>query len=845
MDFFSQTYIALRGPTGAPQTAHDAIARLSDRLSPATLLSDRRAAVLSIKGLSRDARAEVGERCLPGLLEVLQNDAEVDADIGKAVLETLNILCEVDEESTAQAKELSFKHIDAVLADEKATHKLLALLADQTFYLRLAILQFLIILLQNRRQVVQGYFLNAPVGPTTVIATLDEKREIIRTESLTMLQLLLSQSPDIQKILAFEGAFEKLFAIVQQDGGLDGGVAVRDSFACVDTLLRFNTANQSYFRETSLPPLLPSLLGYPPALPPDHPAPQEFALQFWEGGQKKANAGAVIGIMGILLGSKSGTPQETFAFSRCFIEIALASNTPTHLKTQALRLLPSNLTFPLPSLSLTPYVPVPDTNGEEWDRLEPASALDVLVELILNGEYNGLHSAKRTRDDLELRGAALNVFQNFVQKGDVKEAILQAMLPPEGSNQPPPVTPLLQALIAPPTSSPLDIAAVTRTHLATLLFADLVRFSSRAKALARSIFPPQHLNNLQDSGGSFFVPADGGPPPVAAAPEPEPEDEDEPQSLLQIISEHLALALLSRRRADTSEKEAREWDRLIVGYLCLLAQWLWEDPPTVRAFLEAGALGMLVEPINQAPEEDALIPGLCAFVLGLTYEFNSEPGEITRLTIHPILTRLGIDVLAGRITRLRDDERFRAIGPDTFVLLAPQQHHHQHQQPVLPQAAVSGGGGEGEREAEVWFDWAFVDFWKSNYYTVQKGIAVDPKAPPPSAGQNAETATLVASLREVIQSQAAEIEALQRKLKEVEVAASETETLRTQLTSLTSELSESKQKVQEVEKEQEDLLVLLDELNSKRRRDKEKLRGVGVEVSEDEDEDGDDEEGEE
>ncbi len=162
-----------------------------------------------------------------------------------------------------------------------------------------------------------------------------------------------------------------------------------------------------------------------------------------------------------------------------------------------------------------------------------------------------------------------------------------------GSNQPPPVTPLLQALIAPPTSSPLDIAAVTRTHLATLLFADLVRFSSRAKALARSIFPPQHLNNSQDSGGSFFVPADGGPPPAAAAPEPEPEDEDEPQSLLQIISEHLALALLSRRRADTSEKEAREWDRLIVGYLCLLAQWLWEDPPTVRAFLEAGALGMV------------------------------------------------------------------------------------------------------------------------------------------------------------------------------------------------------------------------------------------------------------
>lgn len=61
---------------------------------------------------------------------------------------------------------------------------------------------------------------------------------------------------------------------------------------------------------------------------------------------------------------------------------------------QALRLLPPNLIIPLPELVVTPYVPVPDTNGEEWDRLEPASALDALVELALHGEYNGLFGAK-------------------------------------------------------------------------------------------------------------------------------------------------------------------------------------------------------------------------------------------------------------------------------------------------------------------------------------------------------------------------------------------------------------------------------------------------------------------
>ena len=62
-------------------------------------------------------------------------------------------------------------------------------------------------------------------------------------------------------------------------------------------------------------------------------------------------------------------------------------------------------------MTITPYMPVPETNGEEWDRMERASALDVLVELILHGEYNGMHSAKRTRDGLELRASALGVFQ--------------------------------------------------------------------------------------------------------------------------------------------------------------------------------------------------------------------------------------------------------------------------------------------------------------------------------------------------------------------------------------------------------------------------------------------------
>jgi intracellular protein transport protein USO1 len=179
MEFFSQTYVALRGPTGAPQTAADTIGRLSDRLSPATLLADRRAAVLSLKGLARDCKQEVGDLTLPGLLEVLSNDADIDADIGKAVLETLNILCDA-EDTTAGARELGFKHTDYVLANAKATNIMFRLLADTNFYTRLSTLQYLSTLLQNRRQLVQGYFLKAAAGPGSVIAVLEDKREIIR-----------------------------------------------------------------------------------------------------------------------------------------------------------------------------------------------------------------------------------------------------------------------------------------------------------------------------------------------------------------------------------------------------------------------------------------------------------------------------------------------------------------------------------------------------------------------------------------------------------------------------------------------------------------------------------------
>ena len=65
----------------------------------------------------------------------------------------------------------------------------------------------------------------------------------------------------------------------------------------------------------------------------------------------------------------------------------------------------------LPELYVTPYMPVPETNGEEWDRLEVATALDALTELIMHGEYNGLDAEKRSKEGMDLRAAAVGVFE--------------------------------------------------------------------------------------------------------------------------------------------------------------------------------------------------------------------------------------------------------------------------------------------------------------------------------------------------------------------------------------------------------------------------------------------------
>ena len=110
-------------------------------------------------------------------------------------------------------------------------------------------------------------------------------------------------------------------------------------------------------------------------------------------------------------------------------------------------------------------------------------------------------------------------------------------------------------------------------------------------------------------------------------------------------------------------------------------------------------------------------------------------------------------MLIGQMTRFREDDRFKSVTPESMVTSRTSSGVAigAHQNPV-------------EQEGEIWFDWAFVDFWKSNHCesvsnvlvdgltgltvldrladgpdTVQRGLSSDPNVLSPSASSSSGT----------------------------------------------------------------------------------------------------------
>ncbi|RYR09076.1 hypothetical protein Ahy_B05g077138 [Arachis hypogaea] len=71
----------------------------------------------------------------------------------------------------------------------------------------------------------QEAILNIPCGITRLMDMFMD-REVIRNEALLLLTHLTHEVGDIQKIVIFKGAFEKILSIIRGKANSDGGVIV-------------------------------------------------------------------------------------------------------------------------------------------------------------------------------------------------------------------------------------------------------------------------------------------------------------------------------------------------------------------------------------------------------------------------------------------------------------------------------------------------------------------------------------------------------------------------------------------------------------------------------------------
>ena len=257
-NMFYTAYTALKGDKGVPQTGEETIDKLCSQVINCTLVQDRRAAILGLKGLARDWKLQVGTKGLPVLTSTLSRD-RMDVEIMKATLDTLNSLCTIQDESHKES-DLGYMLSEIYTKDPKNVSLLLDLLEQDDFYIKFDTIQFLKTLMNNTGTIVQECILSNPMGLSKLTDLLEESNEILRNEGLLLLISLTRSNAEIQKIVAFDNAFERILTIILQEGGSDGGIVVLDCLILLGQLLRFNISNQNLFRESSCISKISSLL---------------------------------------------------------------------------------------------------------------------------------------------------------------------------------------------------------------------------------------------------------------------------------------------------------------------------------------------------------------------------------------------------------------------------------------------------------------------------------------------------------------------------------------------------------------------------------------------------------
>ncbi|KAH8816298.1 p115 like vesicle tethering protein [Xylogone sp. PMI_703] len=648
----------------AKQSVSETIATLSSRLSSATLLEDRRAAILGLRSFAKEYPASVASGALRGLIGSLSKDGE-DVDTVKIVLETLLMLFKPNETSPEASEEIALWLADEFTQRQDNITLLLDFLDTSDFYSRLYSLQLLSAILSSRTERTEECIFTAPLGISRLVAALDDRREIVRNEALSLLTYLTPNSSELQKLVAFENAFDRIFNIIKEEGSLSqGDRIVEDCLILLANLLRLNVSNQSFFRETGCVVKLSQLLGDAVG---GHDVENEVAE--WVQVQRNRNIYALLEVLRLFLVSgNAGTLANQASFWQHGIldqvlQLAFSHSVEMHIKAEAL-ITCADLIRGHPGIQegfaqfqVNSVIDVPPANGTEnasRNGVSKVYVIDGLLDLTLSESSLAAFDA---------RFAACECIKAyFYNHPAIRLHFLRRAIDGHASGADETgnvLTTLLRPLDSQGSSDPY------RYWFAGVLLFHLIFDDSEAKGIAMSVAEGD------SSSGEEVV------------------------TCIQTITANLIIG--TQRGLD---------ERLLVAYLMLLSGWLFEDPDGVNDFLGEGSnIQSLLQIVISGSRYNVITQGLCSLLIGIIYEFSTKDSPVPRATIHHIISsRMGREQYIDHLTRLRNHPLLRDFE-------------------VLPQKLSSAPPGG---LPEVYFDKDFVDFFKDNFSRLLRAIDRDP-----------------------------------------------------------------------------------------------------------------------
>ncbi|KAF2003638.1 intracellular protein transport protein-like protein [Amniculicola lignicola CBS 123094] len=692
----------LEAQAPAKQTATDTISTLSSRLSSATLLEDRRAAIQGLRSFAKEYPASVASGALRGLIACLTVGGE-DVDTVKVVLETLLMLFNPNEQSPEASDEIALWLADEFTQRQDNITLLLDLLEPPDFYSRLYSLQLIQAISNARPERTQECILTAPLGTPRLVATLDDPSDAVRNAGLVLLNDLSQASTELQKLFVFENAFELIFGMIEADGGLtQGGIVVQDCLSLLANLVRFNASNQTTLRETGGVARFVALL--PGAKKPKKARTESAEEDEWVSPQSDKNVWGLLAILRMFLvkGSTSTLSNQN-AFQKHgllqqVLNMAFDKSTAVPIKVEALNTCAdmirgnAHLQEGFAQLQVRPIVEPETSNGTKSPNgLTTVHVIHALLDLALSPAGIDLFDARYAACE-----CIKAYFFNYLQ---IRLHFLRRAIDGHMSGQDETANILTTLTSGPQGSSSVDPYRIW--FAATLAF-HLIYDDLEAKNLLMQVV------------------------------EGDAESGEEVVTFIQTLTANLIAGL-----------QLGEDERISIAYLMLLCGLLFEDAAAVNDFLgEASSLGSLVQATLKPGSEHAVVKGLSAVLLGTIYEFSTKDSPLPRRELQPVLTsRLGREKYLDAITQLRQNPLIRDFE-------------------VLPRDASSAHGGT---LPEVFFDATFVDFLKDSFSRLSRAIDRDPGLEIHQSVDGIDR-DLVDSLRGQLEEKAKAIEKMQSEL---------------------------------------------------------------------------------